>query len=53
MNRFQFGDDKNVDFRRRSPVLEMESDGFADVLIEFVDGGALGKDVFPDPTGAP
>jgi hypothetical protein len=31
----------------------MESDDFADVLIEFVDGAALGKDVFPDPTCTP
>ncbi len=53
MNWFQFGDDQNVDFRSRSPILEMKSDGFADVFIEFVDGGALGEDVFPDPTGAP
>jgi hypothetical protein len=31
----------------------MESDSFADVLIEFVDSGALGKDVFPDPACTP
>jgi len=53
MEGFQFGDDKDVNLRSRSPVLEMESDGFADVHIEFVDSAALGKDVFPDPTRTP
>jgi hypothetical protein len=53
MNGLQFGDDQNVDFRGGSPVLEMESDGLADVSIEFVDGTALGEDVFADSTGAP
>src|SRR5260370_5531480 len=53
MGRFQFGDYQDVDFRSRNPVLEMESDGFADVLIEFVHGAALRKDVFPNPTRAP
>jgi hypothetical protein len=32
---------------------EMASDGFADVLIELVDGVSLGKDVFPNPPCTP
>jgi len=31
----------------------MESDSFADVLIELIDSDALGKDVFPNTTCTP
>jgi len=31
----------------------MESDGFADILVEFIDGVALGEDIFSDPAGTP
>jgi hypothetical protein len=49
MGRFQFGDYQDIDFRSRNPVLKMESDGFADILIKFVYSGALGKMSSPIP----
>ncbi len=53
MKGFQFRDNQNVNFRSRSAIVEMEGDSFADVLIEFVDCGALRKDVFTNTTRTP
>ena len=47
------GYDENIDSGARNLAFKMESDGFTNVFVEFVDGGALGENVFPDPTCTP
>jgi hypothetical protein len=53
MNRLQFRNDQDVDRGGWGAFLEMECDCFPNVFVEFVDSTGLGKQVFPNPTGAP
>lgn len=53
MNGLQFGNDEDVNVAGGDAVLEMQGNSFTDVAVKFVDGFALGEDVFTDSAGAP
>jgi len=53
MNWLQFRNDQDVKILGWYTILKVQFHCFADVLVEFVDGLTLGKDIFADSARTP